>query len=87
MPQSPRRQDSMSSVQVRERIGRSSYTVVAALDLMMDPLVEAALAELLRDCQWRCRVKSGGVGGIIYWPSEYIVDVRLGERALCAEDP
>ena len=31
--------------------------------------------------------KSGGVGGIIDWPSEYIVDVRLGERALCAEDP
>jgi hypothetical protein len=31
--------------------------------------------------------KSGGAGGIIDWPSEYIVDVRLGERALCAEDP
>jgi len=31
--------------------------------------------------------KSGGAGGIIGWPSEYIVDVRLGERALCAEDP
>ena len=29
--------------------------------------------------------KSGGAGGIIDWPSEYIVDVRLGERALCAE--
>ena len=31
--------------------------------------------------------KSGGVGGIIDWPSEYIVDVRLGVRALCAEEP
>ena len=31
--------------------------------------------------------KSGGAGGIIYWPSEYIVDVRVGERALCAEYP
>ena len=87
VPQPPRRQDSMSSVWVRERIGRSLYTVVAALALMTASLAEAALAELLRDCQWRCRVKSGGAGGIIDWPSEYIVDVRLGERALCAEDP
>ena len=31
--------------------------------------------------------KSGGAGGIIDLPSEYIVDVRLGVRALCAEDP
>lgn len=51
----------MSSVWVRERIGRSPYTVVAALALMTDPLVEAALAELLRDCQWICRVKAEGL--------------------------
>ncbi len=77
----------MSSVWVRVRIGRSPYTVVAALVLMTDPLVEAALAELLWDCQWSSRVKSGGAGGITDRRSEYIVDVRLGERALCAEDP
>ena len=50
-PLFPRRQDSMSSVWVRERIGRSPITVVAALALMTAPIVEAALAELLRDCQ------------------------------------
>ncbi len=66
----------MSSVRVRDRIGRSPYAVVAALALVTARIGEAALAELAR-LSMDVSGKSGGVGGIIDWPSECIVDVRL----------
>ena len=82
-PLFPRRQDSMSSVWVRERIGRSPYTVVAALALMMaPPHCGGSSCGASAGLSMEASGKSGGAGCIIDWPSEYSIDVRLGDTGI-----
>ena len=75
----------MYTALVRERICIFPHVVASVVGRMADPLWRHfcwSLAGLSMELSG----KIGGAGGIIDCPSEYIVDVRLGVRAMCAED-
>ncbi|MFM7989715.1 MAG: hypothetical protein ACKPKO_61420, partial [Candidatus Fonsibacter sp.] len=52
--------------------------------MMMDPLVEALMLELLLDGQWSCQVKRGGAGGIIDGSASGILSRYGYENGQCA---